>query len=73
MPELIDVSGLSTDAIHAVQSLVNLLRTTNEHMSPNRRDPEAWSKSLRDWAASHAKRAIVIDDSRDSIYEGRGE
>lgn len=73
MPDMIDVSGLSTDAIHAVQSLVNLLRSKGDEPSPNRRDPEAWSKSLREWAGSHAKRAIEFDDSRESIYEGRGE
>jgi hypothetical protein len=50
------------------QSVANDLRP-----GPNRRDPEAWSKALREWAASHAKRAIEIDDSRESIYAGRGE
>ena len=41
--------------------------------SPNRRDPEAWSKALHEWAASHTKRHIEIDDNRESIYEGCGE
>lgn len=73
MPETIDVKGLSTDSVRIVESLVNLLRSKENEKSPNRRDPEAWSKELRRWAASHVKRAIEIDDSRESIYAGRGE
>jgi hypothetical protein len=37
------------------------------------RDPEGWLKALREWAESHPKRDIVIDDSRERIYAGRGE
>ena len=37
------------------------------------RDIEAWSRELRRWAESHEKRDIVIDDSRETIYEGCGE
>ena len=69
----IDVSGLSTDAIRIVESLVNSLRSKNDEQSPNRRDPDGWSKALREWAASHPRRAIEIDDSRESIYAGCGE
>jgi hypothetical protein len=70
---MIDLSGLSAEAIRSVESLVTSLRSKESAISPSRRHPEAWSKALREWAASHAKREIEIDDSRDSIYAGRGE
>jgi hypothetical protein len=34
---------------------------------------ESWSSEWRAWAASHATLPIVADDSRESIYIGRGE
>ena len=73
MTETIDLSGLSTDAIHQVKSLVDTLRSREDGQIPNPRDLEEWSAALRKWAASHPVREIVIDDSRDTIYGGRGE
>ena len=35
--------------------------------------PEEWVKEFREWVASHPKVDVVVDDSRESIYEGRGE
>ena len=35
--------------------------------------PEEWIARFRAWAESHPKREIVIDDSREAIYGGRGE
>ena len=32
-----------------------------------------WVSELHAWAASHEKREIHMDDSRESIYEGCGE
>lgn len=32
-----------------------------------------WSRALRAWAASHPVSTVVADDSREHIYEGRGE
>jgi hypothetical protein len=34
---------------------------------------EEWVRGFREWAASHPFLPIVADDSRASIYEGRGE
>ncbi|MBI3757222.1 MAG: hypothetical protein HY267_04520 [Deltaproteobacteria bacterium] len=34
---------------------------------------DEWSVMLRAWAASHPMGTAVADDSRESIYEGRGE
>jgi hypothetical protein len=35
--------------------------------------PEEWSRALRAWAASHPVSQGIVDDSRESIYEGRGK
>jgi hypothetical protein len=52
-------------------------------MSENRKDPlvdgpeelspEEWVKSFRRWVESHRDVPHPVDDSRESIYEGRGE
>jgi hypothetical protein len=34
---------------------------------------DEWCRALRAWAASHPVRTVLADDSRESIYEGRGE
>jgi plasmid stability protein len=34
---------------------------------------DQWVAELRAWAASHRPLETVVDDSRESIYEGRGE
>jgi hypothetical protein len=39
------------------------------HFAP----PEVWSRVLRQWAASHPPVDHLVDDSRESIYEGCGE
>jgi predicted DNA-binding antitoxin AbrB/MazE fold protein len=35
--------------------------------------PEEWAKALREWTASPPRVAHFVDDSRESIYAGRGE
>jgi len=35
--------------------------------------PEEWSRALRAWAASHPVSQGLVDDSRESIYAGRGK
>jgi len=42
-------------------------------MSPVNLTAEAWSAALHAWASSHAPVNHVVDDSRESIYAGRGE
>jgi hypothetical protein len=44
----------------------------NEHM-PQPLSAEQWEAQLRAWVASHADWPAEFDDSRESIYEGRGE
>lgn len=35
--------------------------------------PEEWVRVFREWAASHPLLHLIADDSRESIYEERGE
>lgn len=35
--------------------------------------PEEWVRAFREWAASHPALPAIADDSRESIYQGRGE
>jgi hypothetical protein len=73
MPQTIDATGLSAEAVDLIERLVAMLRTCPPVQTPNQLDPEAWSAALRRWAESHPKREIEIDDSRETIYAGRGE
>ena len=40
---------------------------------PDRLAAEQWIARFRKWAESHRRLAHEADDSRESIYEGRGE
>ena len=73
MSATIDLNGLSPDSIRVVEELVESLRERDSNPSWNLRDPNGWSQALCEWAESHPKREIVIDDSRETIYAGRGE
>jgi hypothetical protein len=72
----IDVTGLPDEAVWALQSLVSALRS---HQPPRHgqigsfASYEEWSKALREWVQSHPKRDTLADDSRETIYAGRGE
>ena len=41
--------------------------------TPAQMTVEEWSHALRAWATGHPDRTAPADDSRESIYEGRGE
>jgi hypothetical protein len=82
MPQTIDVTGLSPEAVRVVETLVGMLREKEQPPPtpapywpgpPPGETAEEWIARLRAWAESHPKRDIVIDDSRETIYEGRGE
>jgi hypothetical protein len=69
----IDVSGLPEEAIRAVETLVSLLREKPRQGVRGYSSPEEWVRALREWAESHPKLDHIADDSRESIYAGRGE
>ena len=43
------------------------------HPSPMQESPDQWVRRLQAWVDTHPVRPITIDDSRESIYAGRGE
>ena len=64
--------GLSVD-----EYLRSLLPQTNGGAQEKRlyetATPEEWVRVFREWAASHPALPMLANDSRESIYEGRGE
>lgn len=71
---LLDLTGLPDEAIRAIESLVSLLKVRSDLSTPvTRLSPEEWRRRLLEWAGSHPQRTGVLDDSRESIYAGRGE
>jgi hypothetical protein len=68
----INVTGLSEEAIRAVESLVAVL-LQQANGSRVYRSPQEWCKALREWAESHRRLDNPADWSRDAIYAGRGE
>jgi hypothetical protein len=77
MHDTIDVTGLPEPVVNDLRQLVNTLRGrlgAKNGATPQRDEtPEQWAGRLAAWAAGHPKRAVEIDDSRESIYGGRGE
>lgn len=43
-----------------------------EGASRSTRNHSDWVAALHAWSDSHPRRTQVVDDSRESIYEGRG-
>lgn len=76
MPVTIDVTGLSEAVVSDLQRLVDTLRVQAggaPAAAPRSETPEEAAARFRAWAASHKKCDVIADDSRESIYEGRGE
>jgi hypothetical protein len=75
----IDVTGLPEEAIRAVESLVCQLRDQSASTPPPGLWRDAWQAQFDSWMQEVAARAgqyppgFVVDDSRETIYEGRGE
>jgi hypothetical protein len=75
MSQVIDVSGLPEAVVSDPKRLVEPLRGQPRpatELPPNEM-PEEWVARLVAWAESHPKSDVIADDSRESIYEGRGE
>ncbi len=64
-----DVSSLVAEAI--AEKLAILETEAGEQNRP--RTTDQWIAELRAWAANHPRLDYVADDSRESIYSGRGE
>jgi hypothetical protein len=82
MSQLIDVAGLSPEAVQTVETLVALLRqsgtgqvTPNAAQSmtpPTAAEIEERIRRLNAWSESHPVRKIEFDDSRETVYAERG-
>jgi hypothetical protein len=68
----VDVSGLSEEAVGAVEALVAALRE-QANGSGAYRSPDDWCRALREWAERHQRLENPADWGRDAIYAGRGE
>jgi hypothetical protein len=74
---VIDVTGLPEKAVEAVRTIVDAMRQQAATQPPV--SPEEWRRRFDDYMNEVAARArrypegFVLDDSRETIYEGRGE
>jgi hypothetical protein len=70
--QTIDVTGLSAEAIRAVEALVSQLKGQQLPIAaPGEAQfssHEEWSKAFRGWIASHKPLGTSADYSRESIY-----
>jgi 2-keto-3-deoxy-L-rhamnonate aldolase RhmA len=66
----VDVTGLSPSKVAQVEQFVEALRAPPEGARESSAD---WEARFRAWAARRAPLAHEIDDSRDAVYDGRGE
>jgi hypothetical protein len=75
----VDVTGLPEEAIRAVESLVSLLKKDGPPAGPSSLPTQEWVRQFDAWMQEVKARAhryppgFVVDDSREAIYEGRGE
>ncbi len=72
MTHTIDASGLTPEAVQLVESLVQMLQVKTPSPTPNQLDPNGWSDRFDAWVDSQPSTPAHLDDSRESIYEGRG-
>ena len=77
-PRSLDLTGLPAAVANELHRLVATLRDNLGHAStPSassvKESPEAWAQRLQAWVDTHAPEATTMDDSRESIYAGRGE
>jgi hypothetical protein len=70
--QTVDVTGLSEEAVRAVEQLVSHLRDRQAGGVPVPfSSRQEWAKAVREWAESHPRRDTLADDSRESIYPDR--
>lgn len=87
LSEQIQPAVLTRLAAHAqragktVNDLLKDILDEREGVTPQQEGPttlaqmtlDEWSRALRAWAAGHPVSTVLADDSRESIYAGRGE
>jgi len=76
MNQVIDVSGLPDDDVEDIRRFVEMKRESAQQqvaVSPDDLTPEEWVRRFSVWVQSQPPCHATIDDSRESIYAGRGE
>ena|SRR5260370_27463984 len=76
--ESLDLTGLPAPVADELRKLVAALRDNlgsvpSSPSSATSEPPETWARRLQAWVDTHPARPISIDDSRESLYSGRGE
>ncbi len=76
--EALDLTGLPAPVADELRKLVATLRDSLGPVpsfsgSVAEEPPDAWARRLQAWVDTHPSRPITIDDSRESLYSGRGE
>jgi hypothetical protein len=77
--QVIDLTGLPEKAVEAVRTIVEALRQQAAPHPPIPSSADEWHRLFDDYMREVAARAgsypagFVLDDSRETIYEGRGE
>jgi hypothetical protein len=75
----LDLTGLPEKAVEAVRTIVEALRQQGGTRPPAASSTDEWRRQFEAYLREVAARAgsypegFVPDDSRESIYEGRGE
>jgi hypothetical protein len=77
-PESLDLAGLPAPVADGLRKLVTTLRENPSNAASLstpllEEPPEAWARRLQAWVDTHPARPITIDDSRECLYNGRGE
>ena len=73
MAQTIDVSGLPEAVVKDIRNLVDTLKSNTVSKEPRKLTPDEWIKEHTAWVNSHPPVTTFVDDSRESIYAGRGE
>jgi hypothetical protein len=76
MNQVIDVSGLPENDVEDIRRFVEKKReSVNQQtaVSPDDLTPEEWVRQFTEWVQSQPPCHATIDDSRESIYAGRGD
>jgi hypothetical protein len=76
--ERLDLTGLPAPVANELRKLVATLRDSLSHVTSTsvavpEESPDEWARRLHAWVDSHPARPIAINDSRESLYAGRGE
>ena len=68
---------LREQASAAGKDLPTFVQETLEKLAPapanGSKTPQQWSAESHAWASNHPTLNYIVDDSRESIYAGRGE